>query len=322
MNLPYEVTAEILRMVSSISNKLGEAKARYVEKPAPPQRKQSRIRTIHSSLKIEGNTLTQEQITAILDRKRVLGPKKDIIEALNAVKTYEQLARFKAFSVKSFLEAHRLLMADLIEQPGHYRTESVGIMTGSKVTHVAPSAANVKFLMNDLFDYLKKSDELLLIKSCVFHYETEFIHPFLDGNGRMGRLWQTVLLMQVSPIFEYLPFEAAIIDSQDAYYRTLAESDNTGKSTVFIEYMLRIIDQTLAEFLEKSGRVLSQEERLEHFLSRQRDDFTRKDYLMVFKELSTATASRDLKAGVGEGFFERIGDKRNAIYRPLKTNTL
>ena len=318
MNPPYDITPEILRLVSSISIKLGEAKARYVEKPTPPQRKQSRIRTIHSSLKIEGNTLTQEQITAILDGKRVLGPKKDILEALNAVKTYDQIAHFKAFSVKSFLEAHRILMAGLVERPGQYRTEAVGIMTGSKVTHVAPPAANVKFLMNDLFDYLKKSDEILLIKSCVFHYETEFIHPFIDGNGRMGRLWQTVLLMKVSPIFEYLPFEAAIIDSQETYYRTLAESDNTGKSTVFIEYMLGVIDQTLAEFLDGSGRALSQDERLGHFLSQQQGDFTRKDYLSIFKELSTATASRDLKAGVEKDLFEKTGDKRNAVYRLLK----
>ncbi|WP_373513275.1 Fic family protein [Persicitalea sp.] len=322
MKPPYDITAEILHLVSSISGRLGEVKARYLEKPNPPQRQQSRIRTIHSSLKIEGNTLTQEQITALLNGKRILGPPKDITEALNAVRAYEQLSNYKPFSAKSFLTAHRILMEGLITHPGQYRTEAVGIMTGSKVTHVAPPAANVKFLMADLFEYLEKDVEILLIKSCVFHYETEFIHPFIDGNGRMGRLWQAVLLRKMSSVFEYLPFETAILQNQDAYYQALSQSDNTGNSTVFIEYMLKVIDQALTEFLDKSGRVLTQKERLVHFLSQQSREFTRKDYLEVFKELSTATASRDLKAGVEEGFFEKTGEKRNAVYRPSKASTL
>ncbi|MGK0414685.1 MAG: Fic family protein, partial [Polaribacter sp.] len=196
MKPPYEITSSILKLITSISEKIGEVNANLLNKPSPKLRKQNRIKTIHSSLKIEGNTLTEEQITALLENKRVIGPKKDVLEVLNANKIYENLGEYNPSNEESFLKAHQSLMDGLIENSGKYRNQSVGIVKGSKVEHLAPPFGNVSYLMKDLFEYLKKSDEIELIKSCVFHYEMEFIHPFLDGNGRMGRLWQTLILME------------------------------------------------------------------------------------------------------------------------------
>ena len=315
MKPPYDLTNEILKLIASISEKLGEAKASFLDKPSPQLRKQNRIKTIHSSLSIEGNTLSEEQITALLENKRVVGPQKDLLEVLNAIKVYEDLSQFDPLSKRSFLAAHRVLMDGLMEKPGRFRTSNVGIVQGSKVAHLAPPAGNVDHLMSELFQYLKKEGELVLVKSCVFHYELEFIHPFLDGNGRMGRLWQTIILMQAYPIFEYLPFETMIRQTQEEYYASLSESDKAGKSTVFIEYMLKIIDRALAEQLDFRNRTFTSKDRLEYFLSQGATEFSRKDYLKVFKDLSTATASRDLKEGVESGLLEKEGDKRNTVYK-------
>ena len=205
-------------------------------------------------------------------------------------------------------------MESLIEDVGKYRTQSVGIVKGSKVEHLAPPFENVPYLMKDLFKYLQKSDEIELIKSCVFHYEMEFIHPFLDGNGRMGRLWQTLILMEKYPVFEFLPFETLISSDQEKYYNALAVSDKSGKSTKFIEYMLSVIDDSISELLDFNNRTLSEKDRLEYFISSNRTEFTRKDYMNIFKDISSATASRDLKKGVELNLFEKIGEKNKTIY--------
>ena len=254
---PYEITSLILKLVSSISEKIGAINARYLVKTNPKLRKQNQIKTIHSSLSIEGNTLSVEQVTAILENKRVVGSHKDITEVLNASEVYKDIKHLKYHSEKDFLKSHKILMTNLIENSGKYRTQGVGIVKGSKVEHIAPSYENVPFLMKDLFQYLKDKSEISLIKSCVFHYEMEFIHPFMDGNGRMGRLWQTLILMEEYAVFEYLPFETLISKNQTAYYNSLSISDKEGKSTKFIEYMLNIIDQSLSELLENSIKKLS-----------------------------------------------------------------
>jgi len=315
MKPPYEITSLILKYISSISEKIGEVNAKYLVKTNPTLRKQNQIKTIHSSLRIEGNTLSEEQITAIVENKRVVGPQKDITEVLNALEVYKKLNTLKHHSEKDFLNAHKVLMQNLIENSGKYRTTGVGIVKGSKVEHIAPPYENVPFLMKDLFLYLKDKSEISLIKSCVFHYEMEFIHPFMDGNGRMGRLWQTLILKEEYAVFEFLPFETLISKNQIAYYDALSASDKEGKSTKFIEYMLNIIDQSLSELLGNSAKKLSVEDRIQIFIENMVDAFTRKDYLNHFKDISSATASRDLKKAVENGIITKNGDKKTTIYR-------
>lgn len=318
MKPPYVVTAEILQLTTAISEKMGAIQARFLNKPTTTLRKQNRIKTIHSSLKIEGNTLSMEQITALLENKRVVGPKKDVLEVLNAISVYEGLHDYDYTSEKSFLKAHEILMDKLIPDAGKYRKQSVGIVKGNEVAHVAPPFGNVAFLMKDLFFYVKTTEDIPLIKSCVFHYEMEFIHPFMDGNGRMGRLWQTLILMEKYPVFEFLPFETLISKNQEAYYHALAQSDARGASTPFIEYMLEIIDTSLRELLDYNNRTLTDMDRLNYFIALNKNRFSRKDYMTVFKDISTATASRDLKKGVEIKLFRKMGEGNKTEYRVIR----
>lgn len=318
MTPPYQITPEILKLIASISEKIGQINAKFLDKPSPKLRKENRIKTIHSSLSIEGNTLTEEQITALIEKKRIIGPEKDVNEVLNAIRVYDQLQSFDPKSSKSFLNAHEILMKGLISDNGKYRKRGVGIMAGDRIAHMAPPAANVPHLMNDLFEYLKTSKEISLIKSCVFHYEMEFIHPFIDGNGRMGRLWQTLILMKEYPVFEFIPFENIIHQTQSEYYHTLSQSDKSGSSTPFIEYMLGVVNDSLHTMLDFKSRVMSTEDRLAYFSEICDAEFSRKDYMSVFKEISSATASRDLKQGVQLGLFEKEGDKTKTIYRIIR----
>ncbi|MCE2711883.1 MAG: Fic family protein [Cryomorphaceae bacterium] len=318
MTPPYQITPEILKLIASISEKIGQINAKFLDKPSPKLRKENRIKTIHSSLSIEGNTLTEEQITALIDNKRIIGPEKDVNEVLNAIRVYDQLQSFDPKSSKSFLNAHEILMKGLVSDNGKYRKTGVGIMAGHQIAHMAPPAENVPHLMNDLFGYLKTSKEISLIKSCVFHYEMEFIHPFIDGNGRMGRLWQTLILMKEYPVFEFIPFENIIHKSQSDYYHALSQSDKSGSSTPFIEYMLKVVNDSLHTMLDFKSRVMSTEDRLAYFSEICEAEFSRKDYMSVFKEISSATASRDLKQGVQLGLFEKEGDKTKTIYRIIK----
>ena len=319
MRPPFDITPLILQLVSSISLKLGAVQARNLEKHSPLLRKHNRIKTIHASLQIEGNMLTEEQITALIENKRVIGPQKDIKEVMNAVGVYKNLPEFISTDEQSFLGAHKILMEGLAAKPGKYRVSGVGIVKGEQLTHLAPPADKVPGLMKDLFQYLKKTDELVLIKSCVFHYETEFIHPFLDGNGRMGRLWQTLILMESYPVFEYLPFETLISKTQKKYYDALSKADKTGKSTGFIEYMLTLIDESLGDILELKSGAMTDNTRVEYYLSLHKTEFTRKDYMQVFKDISTATASRDLRNAVQQKKIIKTGEYNKAIYKPVKT---
>lgn len=318
MTPPYQITPEIIKLIVSISEKIGQINAKFLDKPSPQLRKENRIKTIHSSLSIEGNTLTEEQITALIENKRIIGPEKDVNEVLNAIKVYNKLKSFDPKSSKSFLKAHEILMEGLVSDNGKYRNKGVGIMAGDRIAHMAPPAENVPHLMNDLFEYLKTSKEISLIKSCVFHYEMEFIHPFIDGNGRMGRLWQTLILMKEYPVFEFIPFENIIHKSQSDYYHALSQSDKSGSSTPFIEYMLKVVNDSLHTMLDFKSRVMSTEDRLSYFTELCDPEFSRKDYMSVFKEISSATASRDLKQGVQLGLFEKEGDKTKTIYRKIK----
>ena len=317
MKPPYDITAQILKLISSISIKIGEVNANYLNKQSPQLRKQNKIKTVHSSLSIEGNTLSEDQVSAILENKRVIGPKKDVEEVINALKVYNSLGNLNPYSSKSFLDAHKILMKGLVNEAGIFRKQSVGIVQGEKLAHLAPPYENVPFLMNDLFDYLKSKDELTLIKSCVFHYEMEFIHPFTDGNGRMGRLWQTLILVQEYPVFEFLPFETLINTTQVDYYKALSVSDKSGKSTAFIEYVLDVIDKSLNELLNYNNRIMTDINRLEYFIQINKSEFSRKEYMDVFKDISPATASRDLLKGTELKIIEKVGEKNKTRYRVI-----
>ena len=325
MKPPYHITNKIVTLIASISEKIGEVNSAHLYRPPIELRERNRIKTIQSSLEIEGNTLSIGQITAILENKKVVAAKKDILEVKNAIIVYDRLTEYKPYNLTSFCKAHEILMKGLIDNPGIIRSKSVGIIKGSVITHVAPPGNIVRSLLKDLFDYIKKDKDLLLIKSCVFHYEVEFIHPFMDGNGRMGRLWQTVLLRQYSPVFEFLPVESLIEVKQLEYYKILGESDNKGDSTGFVEFMLQIINDSLEDLLINQNVNLTSEDRINIFKEKTgSDSFTRQDYMRQFKDISSATASRDLKEAVDNGTLEKTGDKRTTQYRfkNKKLNTI
>ena len=312
----YEGTPKIINLSTDIGRLLGIVDATYLRKPKTELRKRNKVKTIRASLAIEGNTLSEEQITAIIENKRVIGPTKDILEVKNAIDVYNSLADFDPFSEESYLKAHEMLMTGLVENPGRYRTGGVGIVQGNKVAHLAPPGWNVQNLMHQLFEYLNKNEDNLIIKSCVFHYEMEFIHPFYDGNGRMGRLWQTLILMKVNPVFEYTSLEKSIKDSQEEYYRVLNESDKSGLSTRFVEYSLEKIKLSLEELLELRPENMGDEERITYFLNEVGNAyFTRSDYLKIFPNISPATASRDLQKAVEKEMLIKEGEKRLTRYK-------
>ena len=218
-------------------------------------RKENRIKTIHSSLAIENNSLSLKQITAIIDGKRVLGNPNEIKEVKNSIQAYNLLLSLNPYNEKDLLKAHKLMMQDLVERNGKYRNDGVGIFDGNRVVHIAPPAKRVPELMGDLFEWLKTSDVHPLIKSCVFHYEFEFINPFQDGNGRIGRLWQTVILKEWKEVFAWLPVETLIKENQKEYYSVLGVSDSIANSTKFIDFMLTLILNTIDEITKTEKRV-------------------------------------------------------------------
>jgi Fic family protein len=316
MKPPYEITNKILALYGQITEALGICQSILLVKPEAKLRKQNRIKTIHSSLAIEGNTLNIEHVTALIENTHVVGPKKDILEVQNAIKAYDQLNDYKPKLLKDFLKAHYVLMNGLVNNPGKFRKSQVGILKGKEVAHIAPGYDMVPGLMNDLFEYLKNDNDLEIIKSCVFHYEMEFIHPFEDGNGRMGRYWQTRLLMNVNPIFEFVPIEKVIRDNQEEYYKVLEISDSSGSSTAFIEFMLNVINKSLRDTIAESTPTTSDyTKRVEYALSQLNDWFDRKEYLSICKGISTATASRDIKQLLQDGLIESSGSGRMMKYR-------
>ena len=233
----------MLHLISGISEQVGIINARLGENvPSPILRKKNQIKTIHSSLAIENNTLTLKQVTDIIDGKRVLGAPDEIQEVKNAIEAYRLMPQLDAFKEKDLLKAHELMMKDLVKQAGHYRQEGVGVFDGNgNCLHMAPPADRVPQLMGDLFQWVKTTKEHPLIHSCVFHYEFEFIHPFIDGNGRMGRFWQTMLLARWKGIFAWLPVETIVKEHQQEYYNAIAQSDAAGESTLFVEFMLKCL---------------------------------------------------------------------------------
>jgi Fic family protein len=238
---PYTITSKIIHLIAQISESIGRLTALTQIQDSLKLRKANRIRTIQGSLAIEGNTLSTEQITAILNGKTIIAPPKEVQEVRNALKAYEEIQDWNPDQESHLLKAHQILMTGLIDEIGQYRHGGVGVMSGDRVVHMAPPANQVQRLMRELLQWLAEGNEHPLIQSSVFHYEFEFIHPFADGNGRMGRLWQTLILSQWNPIFLNIPVESLIYQNQRAYYDALQASTDRSDSAPFIEFILQMI---------------------------------------------------------------------------------
>lgn len=242
---PFHMTDKITNLIAAISEQLGQIKVLSKGNLTPHLRKENRIRTIHSSLAIEHNSLSLEQVTAIIDGKRILGNPVEIKEVKNAYTTYEMMLTLDPFSVDDLLKAHEAMMKELISENGRFRSGGVGVFNGKALVHMAPPANMVPGQIQDLFSWYKASEIHPLIRSAIFHYEFEFIHPFADGNGRMGRMWHSLLLGRWNEIFYWLPVEDLIRSRQEEYYKALGKSDRDADSSAFVEFLLQVILDTL-----------------------------------------------------------------------------
>ncbi|MDI6453776.1 Fic family protein [Peloplasma aerotolerans] len=250
---PYEITTSILNKIAAIMKMIGKFSSMNNLSSQPLLRRKNQIKSIHSSLAIENNQLSESQVKDLINDKLVIGPQKDILEVQNAINVYERLQDINPYAQKDLLKYHKILMTSLVSDAGSYRKGQVGVFDDEKAIFMAPPADRVPALMNNLYDYLNHYDENILIKSCVFHYEFEFIHPFSDGNGRMGRLFQTCLLAKEEELFYYLPVESIIKKKQQSYYDAISRSNQVGTSTVFIEFMLDAIIETMNDTLKQSN---------------------------------------------------------------------
>lgn len=313
----FSLTPPILSLLQNISHTLGYLEGEKLDFSPNKLRRENNIKTIQSSLAIEGNTLSLDQVNALFQGKRVIGPQNDIIEVQNAILLYEKFDELNPNSMKDFLRAHKILMKNLVKEHGKWRDGNVGIFDGSRFAQIAPSAKRVPILMKNLFEFIKTDREVpQLIKACVFHYELEFIHPFVDGNGRMGRLWQHLLLTKENLIFKFITVEELIKNNQRDYYKTLAYCDKVGNSTQFIEFSLQLIYTALQLYRKSTTVTLKDAQgRLQYAKSSLKNNyFSRRDYMDIFKDISTATASRDLRLGVEEGILLSHGSKNQSLY--------
>lgn len=249
---PYTITSKILKLTSEISELIADVN--YIDKTHSTLklRKKNKIRSITGTLQIEGNSFDEAKVTSVIDGKSVLGTMREIEEVKGAIEAYDYFDKYDYRSEKDLLLAHKLLMDKLLNNAGTYRQSNVGVGGEDGVTHVAPPPNIVPQLMGDLFGWLKRSDEHLLVVSSIFHYEFEFIHPFSDGNGRIGRLWQSVILKSFKELFAYIPIESMVRDNQKAYYQALEDAGSVGESTPFIEFMLEIIVKSLKGYIQES----------------------------------------------------------------------
>ena len=305
----FVITPVMVSLVAAICERLGRLHGTF--RRDLRLRRISRIRTIQASLQIEGNVLTVEQVTAVLDGKNVLAPARDVQEIRNALAAYDKLDTWKAASVADLLDAHKTLMTGLVDRPGEFRSGSVGIQGGQEILHIAPPAHLVPGLVTALFDYLYSEEMHPLLKSSIFHYEFEFIHPFVDGNGRLGRLWQTLMLQNFNPIFAYIPIENMIRNRQTEYYQALNLANASANSACFVEFILQTIFDTnqvthqvklLLKCL-RNGSELSSSELLSKLKLKDRVNL-RKNYLVPA-----------LKAGLIEYTVPESPTSRNQKYR-------
>lgn len=322
----FQITEKILRLVHNIAELLTKYS---IERRSLLLRKENRIRSIQSSLAIENNSLTLEQVTDIIEGRRVLGPPKDIHEVQNAYEAYERVFSMDPYRVEDFLEAHRLLTQGLVKHPGQFRLRDVGVYDASgRVVHIGERPQFVPSLVEELFSWAKNSDLLDLVKSCLVHFELEMIHPFEDGNGRMGRLWQSLILSRWNPLFEWLPIESVIHTHQQGYYDSLAISNQANDATVFVEFMLEVILESLEE-VKVSERI--EEEKAEYVVlpalkPKEREVFEQvKAYLEQYGNignqqaqeltgLSAATVRRYLSLFVKVGLLTASGSTKGKLY--------
>ncbi len=305
---PFEITNQIIDYVAEISELVGRMTASSPLSTNPTLRRANRIRTIHGSLAIEQNTLSLEQVTAVLNGKHVLAPPKDIAEVKNAFEIYDRLEDLDPYSVDDLLTAHGIMTRGLVEEAGMFRTRPVGVVDSEgHVLHFGTLPQYIPGLVMELLEWVKNSEVHMLIRSCVFHYELELIHPFADGNGRVGRLWHTLLLSKWNSAFAWLPVESIIHDRQQEYYEAINASNNAGESTVFIEFMLSSIKASLIDAIRTSDEMSDGKMDKATFRWNKIHDFLKThDYIMNadVRELcgvSAATANRVLGSLVANG---------------------
>ena len=251
---PFTISTRSINLIAEISAQIERYAIRMEQEDGLMLRKINRIKTIQGSLAIEGNTLSVALITDIIEGRNVMASLREIKEVKNAIKTYNAFPTLNPYVVKDLLKAHAFMMEALIDNSGYFRRGGVGIFSGNKAVHIAPPADRVPLLMDDLFDWLQNSGDHLLIKSCVFHYEFEFIHPFMDGNGRLGRLWQSLILSRLHPVFEHLPVENMVFQNQQRYYEAIQQSTQATDSGIFVEFML---EEILGTLIKRQGKVLN-----------------------------------------------------------------
>ncbi len=316
---PFEITNAILDEIMEIAELVGQVNATSGLSANPMLRRTNRIRTIHASLAIEQNTLTLEQVTAILNGKRVIGPPKDITEAKNAYEIYEMMDQLDPYCVDDLLNAHAVMTGGLVEESGCFRSGPVGVVDKlGNILHFGTLPDYVPGNTMELLDWVRDSDFHMLIKSCVFHYELELIHPFADGNGRIGRLWHTLLLTQWKPLFAWLPVESIVHDRQDEYYGAINQSNYEGESTAFIVFMLSAIKEALLEAVQTSGATehMATDElrwyKIERFLKKN-GTITNADVRQMF-QVSSATANRILAKMVTGGKIQKTRSGRSWGY--------
>lgn len=308
---PFTMTEDITNLVIKIAELTGQISLSDRLSKNPKLRRENRIRSIHSSLAIEQNSLTIDQVSDIIEGKRVLGPPQDIREVKNAYEAYELLTRLNPYSVKDLLKAHKTMMADLVKESGTFRSKGIGVYAGTELIHAGTPPQYVPDLIQDLFTWLKESQLHPLIKSCIFHYEFEFIHPFADGNGRIGRLWHTLILAKWKDFFLWIPIETIIHERQEEYYRALNTANSTGESTVFVKFMLEVIYDLLTE-LAKNEIVQGNDSKEDKLLTllRQNEKHSAKS-LAGELGISERQVQRVLKILKDAGIIERVGANRN-----------
>jgi Fic family protein len=302
---PYKITSKILKLSTQISEELTKLQFTGVEKVNPMLRKKNRIKTLAGTLEIEGNFLGEEKITAILDGKRVLGTVKELAEVQGAIKAYEKLDEFRYFELDDLLLAHRILMDEILTTAGSFR--SVNVKVGE---HIAPQPTMVNELMINLFSWLKNSDEHVLLKSCIFHYEFEFIHPFSDGNGRIGRLWQSVILNSLNPIFSLLPTESIVRDYQEEYYKAIGDSTQQGKSATFLEFMLEMILKSIQSTLKSDQKSNYKSDQKVFALMKENSKITIYELMKKFS-MSESGIKKVIKKLKDEGMISRVGSLKS-----------